>query len=100
MSGFMKPEIYFGSYFEIDTTAGTEIVPGYLFTRTVSTHVEAFLDYLEGTPLDMDSTIEPQEGWLGRMSAPGYLDCTAWSAYRTEEEAAASLEEMYGEEFE
>lgn len=32
-----------------------------------------------------------------RLSAPGYLDCTEWSVFDTEEEAVKYLDEMYGD---
>jgi hypothetical protein len=95
---FMQKQIYFSGYFAIDTTHGIQIVPDDVIGRTVSTHVEAFANYIEGEPLDDDEMIEHQTGWLGRMSAPGYMDCTEWSAYKTEQEANEHLEEMYGED--
>lgn len=95
---FMQPQVYHDLYFEIETTIGTEIVPADVIGRTCATDVSAFLDYLEGEPNDEDELVEVKEGWLARMSAPGYLDCTDWSAHETEEEARAYLEEMYGED--
>lgn len=95
---FMKPEIIKGLYFAIDTTCGTEIVPADLIGRTVSTHVEAFANYLEGEPLDSEECAECREGWLARMSAPGYLDCTAWGAYSSRAAAESALSEMYSDE--
>lgn len=93
---FMKPEVIYGPYFAIETTAGTEIIPGYLTPRSMATVTEYFLEYLEGTPLDLDEVVEPQTGWLGRLSAPGYMDCTAWCAYPSSEAAWADLRETYG----
>lgn len=95
---FMKPEIYKGLYFAIETTCGTEIVPADVIGRTVGTHVEAFANYLEGAPLDSEECAECREGWLARMSAPGYMDCTAWGAYASKEAAERALSEMYGDE--
>lgn len=96
--GFMQKQVYFGQYFSVDTTEGTEIVPVDDIGRTVSTHVEALLNYLQGNPLNDDELCEVQEGWLGRMTAPGYTDCTEWSVYRSEAEAVAELEDMFGDE--
>jgi hypothetical protein len=95
---FMQKQVFHGGYFEVDTDMGTEIVPSYLIGRTMDTHVEAFLNYLEGKPLDDDASIEYQEGWLARLSAPGYMDCTEWSVHKTEQEALAYLDETYGDE--
>ena len=90
---FMQKQVEFGSYFEIDTTAGTEIVPANVIGRTVGTDVSAFADYLEGEPVNEDEVVECKEGWLARLSAPGYLDCTEWSAFATEQEANEFLDE-------
>ena len=95
---FMRQEIYKGSYFEIETTNGTEIVPSDVIGRTMGTHVEAFANYLDGKPFDDDEVIECKEGWLARLSAPGYMDCTTWGAYASEEAARAALVEMYGDD--
>lgn len=95
---FMQPHVERGSYFAIETTCGTEVVPADLIGRTVGTHVEAFANYIEGKPLDEDEVIECKDGWLARMSAPGYLDCTSWSAFASEAQAMAYLIEMYGNE--
>jgi hypothetical protein len=94
---FMKPQVYEDFYFEIDTTCGLEIVPSDVIGRTCGTDVSAFLDYIEGKPLDSDATIECKHGWLARLSASGYLDCTDWTAHKTEREAKQYLLEMYGE---
>lgn len=94
---YMQKEIYFGTYFEVDTNAGAEIVPTDVVGRTMNVHVEALLNYLEGKPLDEEQLCEVKEGWLARMTAPGYLDCTAWSAFKTAEEANEFLDENYGD---
>lgn len=95
---FMHPQVYEDDYFEIDTTHGTEIVPGDLIGRTCATHVEAFLNYLSGTPIDCDEEIPVKRGWLARMHAPGYLDCTEWTAFETQFEALAFLVETLMED--
>lgn len=97
-NSFMKPEIYKGWYFRVETTAGIEVVPAHACGRTCATHVEALLNYLEGKPLDSDELIVAEDGWLARLSAPGYLDCTPWTVHASEREAHEHLEEMYGED--
>lgn len=95
---FMKPCIYEGFYFEIDTDQGTEIIPSDVIGRTAGTDVSAFLDYLEGKPLNDAETVECKHGWLSRMSASGYTDCTPWTAHKTQEEAESYLRTNYGNE--
>ena len=50
-------------------------------------------DYVEGREI---LSLEVCKGYFARLSAPGYLDCTEWSCYKTLREARASLRE-YGE---
>lgn len=95
---FLKPEIYYGTYFAVETSHGTEIVPGHMFTRTVATNSDAFADYVEGKILDTDELIPVSEGWLIRLSASGYLDCTEWSAFPTEKEAKLWAEKLLGDD--
>lgn len=103
---FMQKQVYFGGYFSIDTNIGTEIVPADVIQGAIDGitqpgalfSVELFYDYLEGKPEDEEELVEYKQGWLGRMSAPGYLDCTDWSVYSSEEEANEELDNMYGDD--
>jgi len=95
---FMHPQVYEDDFFEIDTTDGTEIVPGDVIGRTCATHVEALLNYLEGSPLDPDEEIPVKRGWLARMTAPGYMDCTPWTAHETQFDALVHLVDTYMED--
>jgi hypothetical protein len=90
---FMEPEIYRGEYYAVDTSIGNEIVPADV-VGTVNS-VADLAEYVEG---EISDSVPPpvKTGWLFRLSAPGYLDCTDWSVADSEEEARAELEEMYG----
>lgn len=90
---FMQPHIEFGAYYLVETSAGTEIVPQDVCGKPETAH--DLRDYLEGEPDDSQS-FELRNGWLARMSAAGYTDCTGWTAHETEAEALAYLVEMYG----
>ena len=96
--GFMQPQIYRDSFFRVETSIGTEIVPSDVIGRTVGTAAEAFSNYCEGTINDPDECVECEHGWLARLSAPGYMDCTDWTAHKTEQEAREYLDEMYGDD--
>ena len=104
---FMQPEIWQENYYEIETTHGTEIVPvevcgildvSELTDEDYESHVwqdllrEWFGDYCEGEPLNAELKI----GWLYRLSAPGYMDCTDTGSAETEEEAIECLLNTYG----
>lgn len=90
---FMQPNIYKGRAYIVETTYGTEVVPWKLVGNVKEMlYLE---DFLEGTPYE-DQIFVIKEGYLARLSAPGYMDCTEWSFHDTEEEALAYLEDMYG----
>ena len=106
---FMRPVIEFGEYYSVDTTAGAEIIPADLLNRPVTIDVgqsidvehpaytglcNALRDFCEG---EIQGDIDYRRGHLARMSAPGYMDCTNWTAHETEEEAREYLEEYYGD---
>lgn len=89
---FMQPEVFKGRYYEVSANHGeTWIVP-----RSVSGIAETqgeLRDYVEGRIDDPDAPAVLKTGWLARLSAPGYLDATDWSAHATKREAYAYLNE-------
>jgi len=95
---FMQKQVLKSLYFAVETDCGTEVVPHYVIGRTCGTAAEAFADYVEGEILDPEEVVECREGWICRLSAPGYMDCTDWSAFDTEDECHEYLDEFYGEE--
>ena len=99
----MQPEIYYGDAYDCDTDHGREIVPLELVgimddDATPAEQWARVSDYLEGKPMDADTPPELVTGWLARMQAPGYLDCTPWAIYDTEAEAREALSDMYGDD--
>jgi hypothetical protein len=50
--------------------------------------------YVEGTIQSWENI----KGYGARLSAPGYLDCTEWAVFDTEEEAEKYLTDMYPED--
>lgn len=92
---FMEPEIFHGHYYEIETTHGTEYVP--VEASGFVNSLDELTDYLSGSPINSEDGLpEAQEGWIFRLSAPGYMDCTEWCVADSEKEAREYLEEMYG----
>jgi len=95
----MQPQVYRDTYVAINTTAGTEVIPLEVYGRISEVRpFDDLLQYLIGEPLDDSEMPEELEGWVARMSAPGYLDCTDWTAHKTEAKAHAYLSDMYGNE--
>jgi len=54
-------------------------------------------DYYEGGASCIES-VEIIEGFGGRLSMPGYMDCTDWIVADTAEEIQDTLDDMYGED--
>ena len=95
---FMQPDIRYCLFFSVETGAGTEIVPASLFADEGATvRASALRDYCEGYPLQPHELLRAEAGWIARLSAPGYLDCTCWSGpFASDTAALAYLDDMYG----
>lgn len=100
----MEPQIEFGDWYEIDGPNGTEFIPADLvgdvaeFTAGAGGRApvpEALADYCENREV---FTICKHQGWGARLSMPGYLDCTEWTVFETEQEAREHLDEMYDDD--
>ena len=110
MTNFMQRQVTGNeNWLQAETTQGTEfirIADTSLFVRNSDCPSQPLTDnerektidkirnYVEGTPESWENI----KGYGARLSAPGYLDCTEWSVFDTEEEANAYLEEYYPED--
>ena len=84
---FMETQVMKFDAWRCETTVGTEVVPCEI------AGADDLHDYLEGAQREPAELVS---GWFYRLSAPGYLDCTAWSGpCETAEEAEKALIEMY-----
>lgn len=111
---FMKPVIYKGEFYLVETTHGTEFIPldvigdfvgapalGETLDRDDGTNerwswiIKTMRDYIEGNRIE---SVERSEGFYGRYSAPGYTDCTDWHWGASESEVRDELTNMYGDE--
>lgn len=113
---FMQPQIVDGQYWEIETPNGTSFIPvdvvgdqglneGDSFNFRFPTPQEKlegmkqpknlFSDYCESGVIYSATLCE---GVLGRLSAPGFMDCTEWQPYSDEKEAEFELSAELGEE--
>jgi hypothetical protein len=106
---FMQPFIDEQDYAEVETSDGTFFLPesvcgafGVAFQglvdaedRVWATLVDMLKPYVEAPPRVWLS-IERKHGFVCRMSAAGYMDCTDWSAFDTRQEAWDHLVEQYG----
>ena len=110
MSDFMQRQITGNeNWLRVETNVGTEfirIADVSLFVRNSETQTQPLTEgeklnarratrqYVEGEPESWENI----KGYGARLSAPGYLDCTEWTVFDTEEEAKAYLDENYPEE--
>lgn len=85
---FMQPQIV-RDHFQVieNTTEGTIICPTFACVFSNDDVPEEF-----GVDREDVTTVY---GFGARLSAPGYLDCTEWSIFDTEKEAAEYLLEVY-----
>ena len=106
MPNFMEPQITrHQNWLRVETTEGTEwvsIADTSLFVRNSETVTHPMTDqertetvnkirpFVNGEPQDWENVM----GYGVRLSAPGYLDCTEWAVFETEDEARKYLEEM------
>jgi hypothetical protein len=96
-------------WLSIDGNSGTDFIPSDLFNvdsvRAIidgpedddyANKVLAIVrDYTENTTA---TTAELIHGYGVRLSAPGYLDCTAWEVFSNKREATRRHREMESEE--
>ena len=81
-------------WFQVETSQGTEWIPEDVIKPSPDVTIADLVDYCEGIPV----SFEVIRGYGARLSAPGYMDCTEWTVFSTEEEAEKYLEEMYPED--
>jgi hypothetical protein len=99
---FMQQQIIWDKWYEVETAHGTWFLPQdvigklSLNWRNWKRNVAKVLPYLEIWRADQVYSIARTKGYGARLSAPGYLDCTEWSVFPTEEEAQEYLDDVYG----
>ena len=86
---FMKPEIVNSDGFIVEIN-GEE----HHFPSTVFETFEEIRRFHSGVEVKLVERVEDK--YFSRLSAPGYLDCTEWCCYDTNEEAYDALESLYG----
>jgi hypothetical protein len=84
-NSFMKPYLYEGKFWEIETTEGTEIVP-----LDVESERQNLWQYVNGRII-LRGDIKKRNGYYCRLSANGYMDCTEWAGFKTKHDALEYL---------
>jgi hypothetical protein len=113
---FMEPQIEQGEWIEVESDC-TDFIPADVVGNVGLTAdgeeanedntpeerwaeiVNAVRIYIseQGNP-DRIQSVRLISGFGARLSAPGYMDCTEWSVFATEEEAREYLVEVYGDD--
>jgi len=110
MSNFMQRQVTGNeNWLQVETTQGTEFVriaDTSLFVRNSDcpsqpltddereATIDNIRDYVEDTPKSKQNI----KGYGARLSAPGYLDCTPFVVFDTQEEAEQYLTDEYPED--
>lgn len=97
---FMERQIVYGRWIEVDGPCGIDAIPFDVVypsqnQKTLHPTFEDVRDYTENREA---YSIEVRDGYGARLSAPGYMDCTEWSVFDTEDEAREYLDEYYPED--
>jgi hypothetical protein len=109
---FMKRQIVEQDWIEVDTAQGIWTIPAELLPNVVAAFADesiedileedgiadSILQYTEAYKADQIYNVELRHGFGARLSAPGYMDCTDWTVFDTEDEATAYLDENYPED--
>ena len=113
MTQFMKPQIEFGEWLLCDGLCGFEAVPADLIggvswmtpdvdydtdcmeeDSNLRNVLDALEDFIESN-IDDVTSVQLVEGYGARLSAPGYMDSTSWTVFKTREDAEEFLREEY-----
>jgi hypothetical protein len=104
---FMEPQIEQGQWYEIDTDNGITFIPADIVNKADGLTIGQSADMADASWETVEELIRPYcqanpqsvkliEGWGARLSAPGYLDCTDWTVFETEQEARDYLRDELG----
>jgi hypothetical protein len=91
---FMKPDTVKGCYQVENKYGESSVYPADLGSPILGQRS----DYADFTGVVMRAEYYPDK-WIGRYSAPGYLDATIWSGpYDSQEECLSDINDLYGDE--
>ena len=91
-TSFMKPQTLFDNWYLLETTEGGMCLPMSEFGDNLTD------DDLAGAVNSDIEEVNKAQGFGARLSASGYIDCTEWTFFDTEEEAVKYLIDTYGDD--
>ena len=116
---FMEKQIEYGLFVMVETLDGTCSIPVDVCGNPFSTEgiplgeevdydtlsdnptedmKNMVLDYIECYSIDRITSMSLKTGFGARLSAPGYMDCTEWTVFNTEDGAEQYLHDLQGED--
>jgi len=87
----MNKQVRYDRWVIIETTNGIVAIPQDCIGKQSTFTASDVSDYIDGAFI----SAEVFDGYGARLSMPGYLDCTEWTVFETEEQAMHHLSEMY-----
>ena len=90
----MQPDIVTGFLsWECETCGKSHYVPDYVVgDPTDENELLQHMDCCTDMVADLETVEEHPTGVLGRLSMPGYMDCTDWERFASEEQAEEELQ--------
>lgn len=90
----MEKQVIYDRWIVIDTSNGTTAIPQALIGLQTQFTGEDVAPYIDGQFI----SAELVDGYGARLSMPGYMDCTEWTVFTTEQDAWKFLSSMYDDE--
>lgn len=90
----MQKQVIYDRWIVIDTSNGTTAIPQSFVGLQTQFTGEDVAPYIDGEFI----SAELVDGYGARLSMPGYMDCTEWTVFTTEQHAWDFLSSMYDDE--
>lgn len=90
----MEKQVIYDRWIVIETTNGITAIPQTLVGKQSKFTASDVEDFIDGEFIDA----EVVDGYGARLSMPGYMDCTEWTVFTTEQDAWEFLSSMYDDE--
>jgi len=87
----MNKQVIYDRWIVIDTSNGLTAIPQSFIGLQTQFTADDVAPYIDGEFI----SAELVDGYGARLSMPGYLDCTKWTVFATEEQAWKFLESMH-----
>ena len=90
----MDKQVIFDRWIVIDTSNGTTAIPQSVVGPQTQFTADDVASYIDGQFI----SAELVDGYGARLSMPGYMDCTEWTVFTTEQDAWEFLSSMHDDD--